>query len=425
MAIQKPIITPTFLYGPITSYKFEGDISKDKGKYRIRFTLFFKSGDSYSTQQSGYKTEIEARKAKEVLISQLVTNEYIPFHYTVKEVFDYWLYYYLIDEKKISYNTFTSYYNVLYKHVLPQIKEKTKLNQLEISNIIKIVKNIEYPSVQEQCVKILNQLFKFALAKHYIAFNPCIAATENLKKVLHSGSPKRMVIPYTTGEIKKLLYMCKVNFPDMYVPLLISLVAGTRISETIGIMYSDIDFTFGTIYVGRQLGKDMDIDTSENVLSQKVRPKTHNALRGIPVPQWVLDELLVKKAWYERQKQLVPDFTDLGYICCHCDGKPFHRKSFHDDFHTLTAMCGLPKVRWHDLRHMYATVLKNNAVNMKAVSEFLGHASPDFTEDVYVYQKETVHDCSILTEVWENIRPEAAKVKNEVLTIPFSRNEYI
>ena len=94
--------------------------------------------------------------------------------------------------------------------------------------------------------------------------------------------------------------MCKVNFPDMYVPLLISLVAGTRISETIGIMYSDIDFTFGTIYVGRQLGKDMDIDTSENVLSQKIRPKTHNALRGIPVPQWVLDELLVKKAWYER-----------------------------------------------------------------------------------------------------------------------------
>ena len=74
---------------------------------------------------------------------------------------------------------------------------------------------------------------------------------------------------------------------------------------------------------------------------------------------------------------------------------------------------------------MYATVLKNNAVNMKAVSEFLGHASPDFTEDVYVYQKETVHDCSILTEVWENIRPEAAEAKNEVLTIPFSRNEYI
>ena len=121
----------------------------------------------------------------------MVTNEYIPFHYTVKEVFDYWLYYYLIDEKKISYNTFTSYYNVLYKHVLPQIKEKTKLNQLEISNIIKIVKNIEYPSVQEQCVRILNQLFKFALAEHYIAFNPCIAATENLKKSFAFRLPKK------------------------------------------------------------------------------------------------------------------------------------------------------------------------------------------------------------------------------------------
>lgn len=74
---------------------------------------------------------------------------------------------------------------------------------------------------------------------------------------------------------------------------------------------------------------------------------------------------------------------------------------------------------------MYATMLKNNAVNMKAVSEFLGHASPDFTEEVYVYQEETVHDCSILAEVWETIRPGTSEVKNEVLTIPFIRNEYM
>ena len=50
-------------------------------------------------------------------------------------------------------------------------------------------------------------------------------------------------------------------------------------------------------------------------------------------------------------------------------------------------MCGLPPIHWHDLRHMYASVLKNNAVNMKAISEFLGHASPDFTEEVWKLSK--------------------------------------
>ena len=43
---------------------------------------------------------------------------------------------------------------------------------------------------------------------------------------------------------------------------------------------------------------------------------------------------------------------------------------------------------------------------MKAVSEFLGHHSPDFTEDIYVYQEGTAFDCSILSEAWDDIRPE-------------------
>ena len=41
---------------------------------------------------------------------------------------------------------------------------------------------------------------------------------------------------------------------------------------------------------------------------------------------------------------------------------------------------------------------------MKAVSEFLGHHSPDFTEDIYVYQEGTAFDCSILSEAWDDIR---------------------
>ena len=38
---------------------------------------------------------------------------------------------------------------------------------------------------------------------------------------------------------------------------------------------------------------------------------------------------------------------------------------------------------------------------MKAISEFLGHASPDFTEEVYVYQEEIAYDCTMLEEVWK------------------------
>lgn len=63
---------------------------------------------------------------------------------------------------------------------------------------------------------------------------------------------------------------------------------------------------------------------------------------------------------------------------------------------------------------------------MKAISEYLGHYSPEFTEKTYVYQKEPVYDCTILSEVWEILHPD--KVDNdcpEVLVIPFTDDDYL
>ena len=162
MKMITPDINPTFFYGPIVSYRFMGDVSKDKGRYRIRFTLFFKSGDKYTTQKSGYKTEAEARRAKEVLISELEKGEYIPFSYTVKEFFDYWLYYHMIEEKGIRYNSFQTSRNILYNYLLPGFGADTKLEALTHSIIEDTVKGIRYPSVKDQSIKLIRQLFAYA-----------------------------------------------------------------------------------------------------------------------------------------------------------------------------------------------------------------------------------------------------------------------
>lgn len=181
MTIKKPAIPRTFFYGPIISYQFLGDISKDKGGYRIRFKLTFKSGDVYCTQKSGFKSEPEARKAKELLIANLVRNEYIPFDYTVKEFFDYWLHYYMLDKKHIRYNTFQSYRNLLYNHLLPSLGEKKKLGSITVSDVEKAILKIPYPSVRRMGAKAVPMLFDFACQKHYISFNPALATAEHVK----------------------------------------------------------------------------------------------------------------------------------------------------------------------------------------------------------------------------------------------------
>lgn len=422
--IERPDINPTFFYGPILSYEFNGGITKDKGKYRFRFTLFFKSGDVYKTQKSGYRTYGEAEKAKELVIADLVRNEYIPFEYTVKEFFDYWLYHYMIVEKEIVYSTYQTYRNVLYRYLLPSLKGTRKLLQVSIEDLEKALRNIEFPRVKEIGVKLTLQVFTFAREHNYITFNPSIAAVEHVKKELCPTKPRK-VAPYTIEQIKLLLYVCKRDFPDMYFPLLLSLTLGSRISETLALKYSDIDFSSETIYIRIQLGRDINDESEEDLVTKPVKTKTKRGVRSVPAPRWVLDEIIVRRAWYEKQKEWNPCFSDLGYICCHDNGKPFHRGNFGKDFHRLICMCGLRQIVWHDLRHIYSSVLKNNSVNMKAISEFLGHYSPDFTEDVYVYQEEDVYDCSILEEVWESCRPKTEEKEGpEELFIPFSDEDY-
>lgn len=88
-------------------------------------------------------------------------------------------------------------------------------------------------------------------------------------------------------------------------------------------------------------------------------------------------------------------------------------------------MCGLPDIHWHDLKHIYASTLKNNAINMKAISSFLGHASPEFTNEVYVHQKEIAYDCSMLQEEWLKFCPSRKKRKKDrIFILPFTNEDY-
>ncbi|MCR4642557.1 MAG: tyrosine-type recombinase/integrase [Lachnospiraceae bacterium] len=76
-------------------------------------------------------------------------------------------------------------------------------------------------------------------------------------------------------------------------------------------------------------------------------------------------------------------FRDLDYICCSSYGIP-RGKSFHvKHFKALLQECGLPDIRWHDLRVTYCTLLLKQNFSTKAVSKLMGHSKKIITMDVY------------------------------------------
>lgn len=412
-----PDINPYFSYGPIISYRFIGGITKDKGKYRFRYELTFKNGETYTTQKSGFKTQREASKVKDILMHDLIQETYCPFLFTIKEYLDYWLYVYCLKEKEISYNTFCSYRTAIYKHILKSIDGSTKLSEVTSEMLLKALDNIKSDSGRHTSMNLLRNSFMIAHRKHYISFDPSAAAIEICKKRKPITTTKRNVM-WSVETIKYVLYKCKENFPDMYLPLLLSLTLGTRISETLALKYTDIDFTAGFIHVTRQLGKSFDAEY-EHVEYGEKKTKSQLGERYIPIPQWVSEEIIVKRAWYEEMKRKQTDFKDTNYICCKSDGSSYHRSYLGKPFSSLLGMCGLKQIHWHDLRHIYATMLKNNAVNVKAISTFLGHATPEFTEDVYIAAEEVAYYCTILTKIWNKLHSPQNK-EPELLNIPLA-----
>lgn len=78
------------------------------------------------------------------------------------------------------------------------------------------------------------------------------------------------------------------------------------------------------------------------------------------------------------------DHTDLDLVFCQPDGKPLHLHNIVcRDFRRVTKKAGLPRIRFHDLRHSHATDLLAHGEHPKVVQERLGHYDPAFTLRVY------------------------------------------
>ena len=143
------------------------------------------------------------------------------------------------------------------------------------------------------------------------------------------------------------------------------------------------------LYVTKQLGRSTNNECLPNgtIATQQIRTKTHHSVRNVPLPQFVIDELILSRARYEKKRNENPYFIDSGYITCHESGLPFNRSYATKPLKALLNECGIPLFHWHDIRHIYATILKDNEISLKAISMALGHGSEKLTDKVYIEKK--------------------------------------
>ena len=148
----------------------------------------------------------------------------------------------------------------------------------------------------------------------------------------------------------------------------IELATGLRRGELLGLKWEDIDFSTQTLRVRRQVGR-INGEVREAPL------KTKNAYRTISLGTDAVGILKQQREKHPSSSYVFPGPT----------GGPIAPDSVLHMLHRVLDRAGLPEIRFHDLRHTFATLALQNGVDVKTVSGMLGHFSAGFTLDTYAH----------------------------------------
>jgi len=94
-------------------------------------------------------------------------------------------------------------------------------------------------------------------------------------------------------------------------------------------------------------------------------------------------------------KELGPIYEDYDIVTCTNHGTPLNPANVRRTFNRLIKVADVPKIRFHDLRHTHATVLFSKRVNVKVISERLGHSNIKVTLDTYSHVLPTMQEDAV------------------------------
>lgn len=157
----------------------------------------------------------------------------------------------------------------------------------------------------------------------------------------------------------------------------VAMLTGMRRGEVVGLRWSDVDMSRGTITVRNNR-------TTDGTTITEGEPKTEASRRTINYDETVGGVLI---EWQLRQRQeaeLLGDaWSDTGYVFTYETGEPLKPQYATRLFEKLRTSAGLPKITFHGQRHESASLLLANGADIALVSKMLGHTSVSITSDLY------------------------------------------
>ena len=372
----------------------EGNIRKRKdGRWEGRYTVGHdpETGKAIIKNVLG-KTQAEVKEKLKKAIEENVGIDYGRAKtYTVGSWLEVWMENYA--KIKLRPSTYLTYHGYIENHIKPQLG-KIPLNDLSTLHLQQFYKKLLAegrvdrieakkkpkglaPKTVRNIHQMIGSAYNLAMEQKLVTRNPTQGCA--LPKVEHKEMKTLTADQLST-------FFQEARDSGVFALYYIDLTTGLRRGELLGLKWSDIDLEKGDLRVQRQIGR-IDGKIIEMPL------KTKNAYRTLPLSADAIDVLMQQRRKTGNSEWVFPSPT----------GGPMSPDSVLHMLHRVLKRAGLPKVRFHDLRHTFATLALQNGVDIKTVSGMLGHFSAGFTLDTY-------------THVTTSAKREAAKTMGNILS---------
>lgn len=187
---------------------------------------------------------------------------------------------------------------------------------------------------------------------------------------------------YTKEETAVLLEMARDD--PIYIPILLAAYYGLRRSEVLGLRWSAVDFEKKTLTVNHKVAQVRE--EGKLVVYAEDKLKTKSSYRTLPLIPFVEEELLkLKKRQEERRRVFRKSYSReyLDYICVNEKGELFKPNYISGHFRWFLEKHGLKVIRFHELRHYYASMMLANNVLDKYAMKHMGHATNNMLKSIY------------------------------------------
>ena len=369
--------------------KGENITKRKDGRWEARFIKGHKDGKAVYGFVYG-KTYMEAKERKrEAMVrmkESVKKSQEANKQPLMREIAEQWLNELSATKRE---STIVKYNSQMENHILPVLGD-ISINTISNADVISFSKTLlnEKHLSKKTAADILSRIKsirKYAVIHGYdVHFIPgCVSITPENKEIR----------VFTVEEENILIDHLRQNNDQISLGILICLFTGLRLGEICALLWNDISLPDKEIHVSRTMQRlrNLDKDAEQKTYIHIGEPKSRSSIRTVPLPSIIWEEVSSLH-------------KDEGYVLTGNPKNFIEPRTFENRFKSILKSCGIENATVHTCRHTYATRCVEAGVDIKTLSEMLGHANISITLNRYVhpskqFKRENVEKLSALFEV--------------------------